>query len=691
MSRRCLPLLVALLAMAPGLLLMPSSPAHAADKNPDLSVSIRSLSPSQLAVGKRVTMTGTVTNRDDHAWADVQAYLVIPSVPFTTRAQIVEAIDNGDSYTGLRVIEPGTFDDVGDLAPGQTRRFTVQVPYDDLGVSGAQGVYPVGVQILGTDTDGERSTNAIGRATTFLPLISSSKARVPTSVVWPFLMPDRRGKDGAYQDPRALLAAVGPKGRLRNLLDLAASTSSSTTTGIVDPALLVGVDDLSRGRHVPPGLEISDQQRAEAETFFQDLLTFARVRSTWILGFDRPDVLALSQNGDLRMPLSAAIRRATSAALTKFQLTGRRVSWPTEHGVTASLLRDLRGAGDSPVIVARSSVPGWDRRQGSIVRYATPSGPVPLFVDDVLDADVPGRDSVTTLRQRILTEATLAALQRTIDPRSRADAITMVDPRWDPGPEWSIGRLSEAFSAPFTVGTSLDSVLTRTLATYQGSVPTKAKDRPLSRSTLKAASDILVKGNALSSLVPQRDAVDDALSRDVAGILGVRWRKESAEASMIAAALARRAGSQLRKITISGPQLVTLSSSKGAFPVTILNGTDKEIRVGVSIRSSNPALQVPDVEPVDIGAGERRTLTVDIDLGRQSTTSLTARLTAADGKSIGTAAEFNVRSSRIGAVLWGAMALAGLFVLAALARRFTRHRMRSRNRVEREHQVDDDD
>ncbi|AXT86453.1 hypothetical protein C6I20_15575 [Aeromicrobium sp. A1-2] len=691
MSSRRLPLLVVLLAMLPALLLVPAGPAQAADKNPDLKVSIQSLSPSRLAVGKKVTMTGTVTNRDDHAWVDMQAYLVIPTVPFTTRAQILAAIDNGNSYTGTRVVEPGTFDDMGDLAPGQTRSFTIKVPYDDLAVSGAEGVYPVGVQILATDTDGARSINALGRATTFLPLLTSTKAPVPTSIVWPFLMPDRRGKDGDYEDPAGLLKAIAPQGRLRNLLDLATSTSGNATTVLVDPALLVGVDDLANDRHVPAGVEITDQQRSEAELFEQDLLAFARARSTWIIDFDRPDLLALSQNSDLKAPLSEAIQRATDAALTKFQLSGRRVSWPTSQGVTSGLLSDLRGAGDSPVIVTREALSGWDRRQGSVVQYTTPNGPVPLFVDDELDADVPGLDSVTTLRQRILSEAALAALQRTIDPQSRADAITMVDPGWDPGPNWSEGKLSEAFSTPFTIAASLDSVLTRSLTSYQGSVPKSAKATPLDRSTLVAASDILAKGSALSSLVPQRDSVDDSLARDVAGILGVRWRKDPEEATSIANELARRAGSQLRKITIDGPQLVTLSSSKGGFPVTIRNDTDEEIRVGVSIDSSNPALRIPAVAPVDIGAGERRTLTVDIDLGHQSTTSLTARLVSADGEPIGTAAEFNVRSSHIGAVLWIAMALAGLFVLVALARRFTRHRTRNRGRIVSERPVDDDD
>jgi len=680
--------LVALLATILAVLMVPGLPAHAADKKPDLTVSIQSLSPSRLGPGSTVTMTGTVTNHDAHTWANVQAYLVIPTVPFTTRAQVEDAIDNGDAYTGRRVVDTGTFDDLGDLAPKQTLRFSVKVPYAQLRINGAEGVYPVGVQILGTDTGGERSNDAIARATTFLPLVSGGHPRVAASIVWPFLMPNRRGYDGDYVDATGLLRDVSAGGQLRNLLDLASSTDGKASTALIDPALLVGVDDLARGRRLAEGVKLTPEQKAEAQRFLDDLLAFARRQGCWVLGFDRPDVLALSQNPDLDGPLTSAVERATSSALTTFQLYGRRVSWPTMHGVTAGLLRDLRGSGDSPVIVTSDALPGWDRRQGSIVQYATPSGPMPLLVTDVLDAGVPGQDSVTTLRQRILSEAALATLQREIDPKSRADAVTMVDPRWNPGPRWAVGRLSTAFEAPFTSATSLDSVLTRPLTTYSGKVA-PATDRPISRAQLRAAASIVARGSALSSVIPQSDEVDDALAQDVASVLGIRWRSSSAAGTSIARKLAREAGAELGKIKIKAPDSVTLSSSKGGFPITIRNGTDEAIRVGVSLESSNPALTVPDVKPVDIGAGERRTLTVDIDLGRQNTTSLTAHLVSTDGKAIGTPDEFNVRSSKIGVVLWVAMGVAALLVLAALVRRFSRRRTRSR--VASERPVDDDD
>jgi hypothetical protein len=670
--------LVALLLTLLGALLVVPTPgaaaaAAAADKDPDVRVAIGSLSPSRLTTGSTVTMSGTVTNRDDHAWTDVQAYLVIPAAPFTTRAQTQEALDNPKAYTGVRVVDVGAFDEVGDLAPGQTRRFRVKVPYSELGITGGEGVYPVGVQILATDTDGSRSADAIARATTFLPLISRKATAVPTSVVWPFLMPTYRDVKGRYADASAFLASVGTGGQLRNLLDLATSTAGQAATVLVDPALLVGVDDLAKGKHLPTDLEPTEEQTAQAQTFLQDLLRLARAHSVWVLDFGRPDDLALAQSPDLRGPLDDAIDAATEAALTTFQLSGRRVSWPTRNGVTSGLLRSVRGNGDSPAIVTADALPGFEPRLGSLVQHTTPAGPMPLLVTSI-GSTWAGQHSVVALRQRVLADAALAVLERAIDPDSRADSVTMVDPQWDPGTSWVGGRLAEAFIAPFTRATNLDTRLTSSLPTYDGTVPTTSSATAVARGLLVAAADILAAGRTLASVTPRSEAVEASLARDTAEVLEVRWRRDRDEGLAIASARARRTEGLLDKISVEGPPSVTLSSSKGGFPLTILNNTDDAVSVGVSLDSSNPALDIPDVEPVEVAAGERRTLTVQVDLGRQRTTFLTAHLVTPDGKQIGAPSTFKVRSSSIGTVLWVAMGAAGLLVLLALVRRFYRRR-----------------
>ena len=666
--RTCLALLTTILAT-----LLVITPSQAADDDPDLAVTITSLTPSWIRAGSDVTLRGTITNNNEHTWGAVQAYLVIPTNPFTTRAQLDDAIDNGAANTGSRVIDTGAFDELGDLAPGRSVSFVIKVRSSQLGISGSAGVYPMGVQVLGTDTDGSRSNEAIGGATTFLPSIAPDQQPVPTTVVWPFLMPDYRGVDGDYNDPVATLASIGAGGQLRNLLDLAASLPPRSSTVLLDPALVVGIDDIANNRHIATEVELTEELIARARGFLQELLAYVRSQNVWILGFDRPDVLALAGNPDLADSLSESIDTATRSALATYQLTGRRVTWPTKGGATAGLMAAERGDGETPLIVTPASVPGWERRLGSIVSYKSTEGPIPLLVNDVI-AGVPGGSSVVSLRQRILSDAALAGLQRAIDPSSRADAVTMVDPSWDPGPRAAGADLAGLFDAPFAEGSTLDDLLTRRVSTYSGRVPKSTKTRPVSRAQLEAAADLAEAGDALTSIVTDDQDVRTIYAREVAGVLGVRWRRDRPLGISSANSHASRAEGELSKIQIEGPPSVTLSSSSGGFPLTIINDTSNDIRVGIDLDSSNPALDIPPVEAVNIAAGERQTLTVNIDLGRQNTTQLTAGLTAPDGSRIGTPAVFNVRSSKIGVVLWVAIGLAGVLVLVALFRRFHRRR-----------------
>ena len=650
-------------------------PAAAATIKPEFSVRISTLSPAQFKPGSTVTMSGTVTNNNLSAWTNVQAYLVMARAPYTSRSQLDDAISSSTTYTGERIVDLDAIDMMGDLPAGQTRPFTVTVPYELLRVSGAAGVYPVGVQILGTDAAGNRSNDAIARATTFLPMLSSApKDKIAASIGWPFLMPDYRGSDGNYVNPAKLLASIGTGGQLRNLLDLARSLSSNQSTVIVDPALLVGVDDLANRRHIAKTVKVSDAQVAAATSFLDELLTLARDGSCWIVGFDRPDVLALQQNADLAPALRAAVDKSTTASIDKYGLSGRRITWPTRLGVTPELLKSVRGPGDQPVIVNANDVDGWSRRDGSLVHYQTDGGPVPLLIDDAIDEGLPGQESVVSLRQRIMSESALAVLLRAIDPSAKTDAVALVDSNWDPGADWAAGKLSAAFRSPWISGASLDTLLTSPLGAFEGSFPATAEASALSRAQLTAAARIRSQAQSLNSILADKSTSQVRYDQDTARVTSVRWRKNRATGLTIARSAASRAEKELAKIAIEGPQSVTLSSSSGKFPLTIRNDSGDAIEVGVRLDSSNPALTIPDISSTAIDAGERHTLTVNVDVGEQSSTYLSAQMISSDGKPVGSPAVFRVRSSAVGAVLWVAIGLAALLVVVAMVRRFTQHR-----------------
>ncbi|EFQ84550.1 hypothetical protein HMPREF0063_10402 [Aeromicrobium marinum DSM 15272] len=650
-------------------LLSPAGTAAAAETDdPSLSVTITALTPAALVVGEPVTLSGSVTNDNDFTWSNLQAYLVIPRSPFTTRAQITQAIAGGRSYTGERVVALESIDDLGDLSPGASRSFSVTVPWEELEVTGAEGVYPVGIQLLGTRPNGERSNVAVARATTFVPLVADTRPVVPAGVLWPFVMPIARGETGRWVDPDTLVDAVAPGGRLRNLVDLVASTPVASGTVLIDPALLDGLADLAENRGVAEADRLSDLETTQVRAFLTDLTSVGRRGSTWIAGYGLPDQLALSRQPGIGSQLQAAVTTATESATQAAGIPGRRATWIAAAGLDEDTLVKVRRSGDQPVVVASSELADWDRRDGSVVSYPTDAGPVPLLVTDDLAEGVPGSESVVTVRQRLLAEAALASFQQAIDPDSRADAVTVVPPTWDPGPDWQSAGFAAAWTSPWVAQVTLDDLLLRDVEAYTGRLADR-DSAPLPRRVLTAAAELQAAGASLEAVTVEGGR-SGAVARLVAGIVGLRWRDDVDAAVAIARSERNLVAEQLAAITIEGPPSFLLSGTVGQIPLTISNDTTRTIRVGVRIGSSNPDLTVPDVEPVDIAAGARTTIDVTVDVGDRSTSTLSARLVSDEGAPIGEAAEFNVRSSNVGTVLWVAMAAAGLLVLVALLRRF---------------------
>ena len=293
-------------------------------------------------------------------------------------------------------------------------------------------------------------------------------------------MPDYRGADGNYHDPVATLslhrlrrtAAQPPRSRQEpSRRDRRPSCSTRLSWSASTTSPTSGTSPETSRSPTP--------RRRRPSSFLQELLTYVRSQNLWILGFDRPDVLALAGNPDLRRSLAEAVdvRDAVSPHdLPAHRSPGHLADQERCDG--RACWRPSARDGETPLIVTPASVPGWERRLGSIVSYESTRGPIPLLVNDVIAAVVPGGSSVVSLRQRILSDAALAGLQRAIDPTSRADAVTIVDPTWNPGPgrrdAWTRRGLRLHRSPAARRSTT---ILTRQVSKYDGHVPTSIDGR----------------------------------------------------------------------------------------------------------------------------------------------------------------------------------------------------------------------
>lgn len=652
--------------------------ATAEDGQQPLQVTIDSLSPEQLSSDATIEMSGRIENPGDEDWTSVQAYLVMAPSPFTTRDQVETAVSNDSTYIGDRVIETGLFDEVGDVEAGETVQYRLKVPLSETGATGAQGAYPVGVQLLATDDAGERSTTSVAKATTFIPWLDEPRERIPTGLVWSFVL-DPHGDD-TKADTHQFVRAVGSSGRLRRQLDFAASTATEARTLVIDPAVLDAARNLAEGSD--PYGDTDADQRADAERFYEDLLDLARRSSVWVADYDQPDLAALTASPSPAGPLRAAIDNATQSALDEHQLSGRQAHWTMPSPVTGPLIEALRREGDDPMLTHKESLPDWDHRDGSLVTVNTDAGPGMLAVDDGFK-NRGGPQTTATLRQWMLTQATLANLSIAADPESKADAVTFVDPSWVPERGASTADLSSVFDDDELVdAVTLDRLMATGVQPYSGELADTPLDEPLDADVLTAAGHLADAEETIAA-VSASDEHASNTSREIASAVSLRWRDVPDRAERHALDRAEQLDESLSGIEVLGPANVTLSGSQGSFPLTINNPTSLPIRVSVELSATNPALQGSVLDPIEVAPGERRTINAEVDLGRQSSTSLTAQAVADDMK-IGRPATFNVRSSQVGTIVWIAMGIAVAGVVIAMGRRFSRRGFRRRSETDEE-------
>ena len=113
-----------------------AAPKRAVDDSP-LGVTLDTMTPSVIPRRGPITLSGEVTNRSEDTWTDLQVYLFHSATPITSRTGLADAVETeADADVGGRVTDEGRFDEIGDLAPGETTSYSVTVRRSDLAISG---------------------------------------------------------------------------------------------------------------------------------------------------------------------------------------------------------------------------------------------------------------------------------------------------------------------------------------------------------------------------------------------------------------------------------------------------------------------------------------------------------------------------------------------------------------------------
>lgn len=685
-----------------------SVPASAGeDDRAPLQVTIDSLSPSTIPQKGRITVSGQITNNSDATWTDLNVYLLTSPEPFTRTDELEAASETDPTLeVGGRLLAPGLYSEVGDLAPGSSTNYILSVPRSALEISGASGAYWLGVHVLGAN-EGLRDSVADGRARTFIPLMERRGPSTSLSLVVPIKAPVRRHVDGALKGLPGWQELLGPEGRLSRLVELSGTSDQVSLTWVVDPAVLDAAQSVAEdnppmdsgptdeaaedeatpapGESPSPSSPLTDEpdteepplvsaQAEEAATWLDLFRRQADQHAVLAVPYGDVDVAALT-----RADFADTVERASALSASTLENlgidAGPVIAPPTGYlpNPALSQLDD-----EVPLLLSDAAAPATDdtvieTTQGNEIVLADTSagdggpGPAPRF-------------RAIAMRQRLLSEAAVHALSDQGD-----QPLVVTTPQfWDPGSDWR--------SADFFSGLNVPWLRTVSLPTAQviGSAgddkrrydarlayPPREQRAELPIANLLATEELVRTGNVYANLLARNDTVDEYLAKSAMLGSSYRVRGRAHAAATRTREITKTIRARMEQISIDGPSFVTMSSEEGTFQVTVVNGLQEPVTVGIDARTSSPDLEIFPPDPVSLGPGQRASVRLRATAEDIGVHSVTLVPTNSDGQPLGNTTKFAVRSSQVGLVIWVIMGVGAAVLFGTAGMRiFSRVRER---------------
>lgn len=667
-----------------------------------LVVDIERMTPSALpSRAKDVRVSGTITNRSDEEWTDLSVYLLTSAEPMTTSEQLAAAVASDQrSEVATRIVDPGLFVQVPDLAPGEHAGFRLAVPVDRLGISGAPGVYWLGVQVLGSNSLG-RDAGADGRDRTFLPLVPQHNDGTSLALGLQLRNHTVRGSDGRLEYIDGWRAIFGEDGRLGRLLRLSQSAPADQDLSLViDPAVLDAAVSVA---HDNPALELGPAEQGDGSsaddsghgsasdsgTGTEDPTpeqTAASWREDFFAEAGRHSVLSLPY-GDL--DVSAVMRHAVSdlltsafaastTALAEGDVTGAPVLIPPSGFVSPSAVDELDSA--LPVVVSPQAL--VEEPTGPVLNRADGGRMLVAPVPDDMWGPGPDPRSALAVRQRLLADAALHALSGSRDQ----PLVRFLPPGWDPGRHWQRARFFRGLDVPWLTPVDVTDVLNE----YDSSPPVEPAedlsypdsevDAELPLATVLATESLIAAGSTVEELVTDDSGVDEEVIRLALLASSVWSRPRPGLAAERAVGARDRVSGWLDEISVRGPSFVTMSSESGTFQVTVVNGLDEPVTVGLRATVPGGDLTLSTPEPMELAPQSRGAVRIDASSSDIGVHLVTLQPVSTEGTPLGQPTTVSIRSSRVGLILWIVMAIGGTALFVAIVLRIWR-RVRRRRRT----------
>jgi hypothetical protein len=664
-----------------------------------LTVTMDGLSAPVVPKERSVVVRGRVVNNSYDTWTDINVYACSSGAPITTAHDLRHAAEatTDDVVCGRTSV----FVTIKELAPGASARYRLTIPRDKLGIGSRPGAYWFGVQALGSSTDG-RDAVADGTIRTFLPQVGAGDERPTGRASFAVVLPIRgrtlHADDGRLAAEPGWRRSLAPGGRLANMLTLAEDAPSGGAALLVDPAVLVAVQQMAAGNPartlgtpVPKeGEEDSDKPSPSASPKAahegdegDDTPAGDADAAAWLARFQtlaqRLPVLSLPY-GDLDVAGAArhdtkALTRARAESDAVFAGLGIHTT-PVLAAPNGYLSAETREVAGGATLIASSAALPTELADGEEIPSSVLIGSQRVLVAEAgVAAGGPAPAAGTealALRQRLLAEGLL---------RSADGGTTLVVLPWEADPGPSARDFFEELDRPFIRTTGALPTIGDDVEVPDLVYPVGQLDREVTRAEFADANHLTELGDTLDRLLAEDDGTARTATREALSATSYLSRDAVlATAGLKGAATASIAGAstwyadRLGRVDISVPRFVILGSTEGSFAMTVTNRLDRPIRLGVRASTSG-GLDIRAAKTIKVPQSSSRTVNLEAHTTEPGVHSLVLVVTDAEGHPVRKSEDISIRSRDVGWVIWLIMGSGGGLLLAAIALRW-RKRLR---------------
>jgi len=650
-----------------------SRAAARVDPDDSFLVRIDRVRPGVLPTKGSIRLSGTVRNISGEARTGLNVHPLSSSYPITTAEELAAAADAAPEMTfgGERLQEPALLDNsIEELQPDETARWSITVPVDELVISGGDGVYVLGVQVLADDADGGRDGIADGRARTFVPRVTARDARATASLVVPVRQSVRHTSSGEVADADDWERRLDG-GRLDNVVRLLEEAADVPVSVALDPALLDVAAQLAQGNaprdleptvspdEEPPGggtatgsgsqtSEASVSSGAVAAELWRERLVTALVdHDVLALPYGDLEVIGASHWAPAQM---MAARELATQVLETDGVASRPAVIPPRGLLPTDTMRSLPEE-TTVVLGARAGGNGADGAEA--VRVG--SHVAVLSTDVTGAADPQDPESATGLRQRILAETAVRALAGDDRP-----LVVNLPTDFDPGRRTE--SLLDELDADFIRWRPLNPAAATATEVERLAYPEDDDDLELPAPHFRAAQDAMVRGNALDDVLPLNDAIASTVQREALTDVSHHTLDEGPIPLTRLVGLRQWVDDQLGKVTLSAPSFVILSSESGPFSMTVRNDLDQPVTFAISART-NGDVEIRAPGALELEAGASQTVNLEATSRAVGVHEVDLQLVTSAGQPLNPGEQLNIRSNSVGKIIWVVLAT-GLGILA---------------------------